>query len=329
MVVSVMVAGVGMVPGQADAADPATRFGVIATTQGPPPDDVETFGKLYDIQRAQYGGPIGIRLFSPGRLPLPGDGSMAGNLLAWAIDEHPDEAITLSHKTRDDVRLPALLDWVRDHHVRLSLIYFHEVQDNWFKHRDARAKPGVYLDTYRSYRRIIAAHPAHSSVTLEKNLMWFWQRYQAPSNGGDWHVFVEKNDPADLVSWDTYVFPGMPTSMGRYATPDEFFRYARDVWREIGRPWAVGEIGSTIQDGEGAGAEKDWDHDGAKFTSWVRTISAAASNPSTIGPAYKGVPPARFMKWWAGRDRNGSDQSLDQSPEAVKAYRPLVRSTPL
>ncbi|GIM96127.1 hypothetical protein Ato02nite_079200 [Paractinoplanes toevensis] len=330
MVATVLVAGVGAVPAQAAAAEPATRFGVIATTQGRAKDDAATYQALYEEQRTRYGGPIGIRLFSAGRLPLPGDGTMPGTLLTWAAATHPDEAITLSHKTRDEARLPALLDWARDHRVRLSLIYFHEVQDNWFKHRDARADPAVYLDIYRSYRRIIQAHRARSLITLEKNLMWYWQHYNAAKLGGDWRAFVEKkNDPADVVSWDTYAFPGMPTALGRYATPDEFFRYPRDVWRETGRPWAIGEIGSTVQDGVGPGAEKAWDPDGAKFVAWVRAMTAAASKPAGIGPAYQGVPAARFMKWWAGHDRNGSDQSLDQVPAAVAAYRGSVAAARL
>jgi len=326
IVATVLAGGAGIAPPSARAVGPPTRFGVIASTQGPAKDDAVTFRRLYDTQRARYGGgPIGIRLFSPDGLPRPGDGTMAGNLLDWAAATHPEEPITLSHKTRDDAHLPALLDWVQAHHVRLSLVYFHEVQDNWFRHHDARAEPAVYLDTYRSYRRIVQAHPARSLVTLEKNLMWYWQHYNAARLGGDWRAYVEKNDPADLVSWDTYAFPGMPSALGRYATADEFFRYARDVWRETGRPWAVGEIGSTVQDNAGTGAEKDWDHDGTKFAAWVRAITAAAGDPATIGPGYTGFPPARFVKWWAGHDRNGSDQSLDQSPAAVAAYRELVR----
>ncbi|GIF20048.1 hypothetical protein BJ973_002047 [Actinoplanes tereljensis] len=326
MVATVVVASLGMVPAQAEAAGPDTRFTVIATTQGPAKDDFDTFRQLYEKQRKQYGGgPIGIRLFSPGLLPLPGDNNMPGKLLAWAVARHPDEAITVSHKTRDDARLRALLDWANTKHVRVSIIYFHEVQDNWAKHHDARAKPEVYLETYRAYRKIIQAHPARPLITLEKNLMWFWQHYSVAKQGGDWRLFVEKkNDPADLVSWDTYVFPGMPTAQGRYATPDEFFRYARDVWRETGKPWAVGEIGTTVQDGTGPCAEKNWDPKAEKFTAWVKVITAAASNPSTIGPEYRGMPAALFMKWWAGPDANACDQSLDQAPAAVAFYRGLM-----
>jgi hypothetical protein len=321
---ALLAAGVVAVPAAAEAADPPTQFGVIVSTQGPAEDNAATFRRLYEQERARYGGPIGIRLFSAGRLPLPGDGTMAGELLGWAADKHRDEQVTISHKTRDDARLRTLLDWAGKQGVRLSVIFYHEPQDNWFRHRDARAKPDAYLDTYQSYRRIIAAHPARSSVTLEKNLMWHWQHYRSAAKGGDWRAFVEKNDPADVISWDTYVFPGMPTAQGRYATPDEFFRYARDVWRETGRPWGVGEIGSTVQDGDGVGAERAWDRDGAKFTAWVGAITAAASNPAGIGPAYAGMPPARFVKWWAAPDSAGSDQDVKQTAAAAAAYRKLV-----
>ncbi|MBO3739192.1 hypothetical protein [Actinoplanes flavus] len=226
LLTTALAAGAVTMPGQPASAASATRFGVIASTQGPPKDDADTFRRLYEKQRALYGdGPIGIRLFAADRLPLAGDGSMVGTLLAWATASHPDEPITISHKTRDDDRLRALLDWAHEHHTQLSVIYFHEVQNDWGRRRDPRAEPAAYLDVYRAYRRIIGAHPARSQVTLEKNLMWYWQHYNVKKLGGDWRLFVERNDdPADLVSWDTYVFPGMPPTLphsnqGRYATP--------------------------------------------------------------------------------------------------------------
>jgi hypothetical protein len=330
-----LAAGAVLLPARPVSAAPATRFGVIASTQGPPKDDTDTFQRLYRQRRALYGGgPIGIRLFSADRLPLARDHGGVGALLAWAAAQHPEEPITISHKTRDDGRLRALLDWALTHRIRLSVIYFHEVQDDWCRHHDARAEPATYRNTYRAYRKIIQAHPARSQITLEKNLTWYWQHYNVRKLGGDWRLFVERNDPADIVSWDTYVFPGMPptfphSNQGRYATPDEFFRYPRDVWRETGRPWGVGEIGTTVQDGTGVGATADWDRTGAKFADWVTTITTAAAKPATIGHDYAGMPPARFMKWWDASDADGSEQGLQQVPAAVTAYRKLVRSAPL
>jgi hypothetical protein len=61
----------------AQAAEP-TAFGVIASTQGSPPDTFPEHVRLYDAHRARYGGPIGIRVFSRGRLPLPTDNDRAG-----------------------------------------------------------------------------------------------------------------------------------------------------------------------------------------------------------------------------------------------------------
>jgi hypothetical protein len=328
LVTVVLVGVVIHAPDHAEAAAPsATRYGVITSTQGSViADDAPSYIRAYEQNRDRYGAPLGIRLFSAGRLPLPGDESMAGALLTWAATR-PEEPLTVSHKTRDDARLVKLLDWVHAEKRTLSVIYFHEVQDNWFKHRDQRATPAAYNETYRAYRRIVDAHPARPRVTLEKNLMWYWQHYNAKRQGGDWRLFVEPGDPADLVSWDTYVFPGMPTAQGRYATPDEFFRYPRDVWRERDLPWAVGEIGSSVQDG--TGSERNWDRSGRIFARWVGEIAAAAGNPAAIGASYRGMPPARFMKWWAAPDRNNADQSLEQVPAAVTAYRKLVRRAPV
>lgn len=321
-------APVAAVPRAALAAAPQdTRFGVIASTQGSEPDNAASFVRMYERQRARYAAPIGIRLFSAGLLPLPGDGSLAGNLLPWAARRHPEELITVSHKTRDDARLRTFLDWVRAHRLRVSVIYYHEAQSGWFAEGDRRAKPDVYRATYRAYRAVIAAHPARSRVTLEKNMMWFWQHYRAAAAGGDWRRFVEAHDPADLLSWDTYAFPGMPTAQGRYATPDEFYRYARDAWREFRLPWAVGELGTAVQDG--VGAERDWDRDGALFTRWVRRITAAAADPASIGPSYAAMPPAVFVKWWGAHDAADNDLSVDQVHAAMRAYRMRVRAASL
>lgn len=321
-------APVAAVPRAALAAAPQdTRFGVIASTQGREPDNAASFVRLYERQRARYAAPIGIRLFSAGRLPLPGDATMAGTLLTWAANRHPEELITVSHKTRDDARLRQLLDWTHAHRLRVSIIYFHEVQENWSRGRDPRAEPATYRAVYRAYRSVIAAHPARPRVTLEKNMMWFWQHYRAATLGGDWRLFVEARDPADVLSWDTYAFPGMPTAGGRYSTPDEFFRYARDAWREFHLPWGVGEIGSAVQDG--TGSERAWDRDGALFAAWVRRITQTAQRPATIDASYAGMPPALFMKWWSAKDAADNDLSLEQVPAAVAAYRPLVRSRPL
>ncbi|MBO3739191.1 hypothetical protein [Actinoplanes flavus] len=84
-----------------------------------------------------------------------------------------------------------------------------------------------------------------------------------------------------------------------------------------------------MQDGDGVGAEARWDRGGTRFAEWVGTITAAAAHPATIGPEYAGLPPALFMKWWAGPDARGSEQGLDQVPAAVAAYRRLVKASPL
>jgi hypothetical protein len=319
--------GLLAVPASAAPVD-ETRFGVIASTQGSVPDTFAEYVRLYDEHRRRYGAPIGIRIFagSDGRLALPTDRNQPGRLLAWAAREHPEELITISHKVRDDARLRQLLDWVKSTGVRLSVIYRHEAQPDWFDLGQQGARPDVFRATYRAYRSIITAHPARAQVTLEKNLMWFWQRYRATDKPqSDWRHYVEADDPADLLSWDIYAFPGMPTKQGNYGTPDDFFRYARDAWREFRLQWAVGEIGSIVQDGTGKCTEKEWDRAGNHFAAWVQQMTAAARNPAGINSTYIGMPPARFMKWWGALDADDCDLSLEQVPQAVAAYRARVQ----
>jgi len=314
-------------PVPASAAGTRTRFAVIATTQGREPDTTENFVRLYEQRRAQFGAPIGIRVFAGGRLPLPEPDSVNGRILLWAARQHPEESITVSHKIRDDARLRTFLDWVLAQRLRVSVIYFHEVQDDWFADADEQipgAEPETYKATYRAYRAVINDHPAASRVTLEKNLTWYWQHYRAATEGGDWHRYVEAGDPADVLSWDTYVFPGVPKRVHHYSTPDDFFRYARDAWRQYRIAWGVGEIGTAVQDGEGPGVDRAWDPTGTIFADWVRRITDAAGNPARIASSYAGMPPARFMKWWQGPDGNDVDLSLDQNAAATAVYRARV-----
>jgi hypothetical protein len=318
-----------VLPAPARAAGADTRFGVItATLSDPGGDNAANFIRLYELQRARYRSPIGIRLFSQGRLPLPGKSPMEAKLMDWAIREHPEELITVSHKISDLDRLDEFLDLVQRRRLRVSIIYFHEAQADYFKDRNPAAEPATYRRVYREYRARIDRHPARSRVTLEKNLMWYWQHARTRQfRDSVWRNYVQPDDPADLLSWDTYTFPGVDNRQRRYSTPDEFFRYARDAWRRYGLAWGVGEIGTTVQDG--AGAERDWDRDGARFAAWVREITAAAANPASIGPSYAGMPPAEFVKWWCAMDRNGIEYCLDQTPAAEAVYQPLVRAHPL
>jgi hypothetical protein len=316
---SMLLAGVSLTPMVTPpGVSSPTRFGVIAATQGPAePDTWQNFVRLYEVQRARYGGPIGIRLFSPAKLPLPGEPGMVGRLLTWAIAEHPEELITISHRERDDARLRRFLDVVASEGLRVSIIYFHEAQAEW---HNPRASPPTYLATYRAYRDVIDRHPAQPRVTLEKNLMWYWQRYN--NRRADWHEYVELNDPADFLSWDTYTFPGVAPSQTHYSTPDDFFKYARDAWQEYGLQWAIGEIGSAVQ-------SHSWDQNGSRFVAWVREITAAAANPASIDDSYEGMPAARFVKWWCALDGDDHELGLDQASAAVDAYRPLVKASPL
>ena len=318
-----LVATAGM-PAPALAAGEPTVFGVISSTRGErEPDTAANFIRLYGIQRDRYDAPIGIRLFSAGALPLPGDRSMGGKILDWALRAHPEEVITVSHKTRDDVRLRKFLDWVGKHGLRASVIYYHEAQPHWFKDGRPAAEPSTYRAVYRAYREVIDSHPAKPRVTLEKNLMWYWQRYKTgPEKRGDWRLYVDHNDPADLLSRDTYTFPGVPPRQEHYSTPDDFFRYARDAWKDYGLAWGVGEIGTAVQDG--TGSDRARDPDGSRFAARVRQITAAAANPPSIGPAYAGMPPARFVKWWCALDADGHELGLEQVPAAVTTYRNLI-----
>ncbi|WP_430781602.1 hypothetical protein [Actinoplanes sp. G11-F43] len=310
------------------AAATTTVFGVITSTQGSPPDTLAEHVRLYEAHRARYGGgPIGIRVFSPDAVPLPTDNDRAGRLLTWAADRHPDEMITISHRDRGEARLRTLLDWVQARKLRVTVMYRHEAQGDWFVRGLEGSRPDVYRAVYRSYRAVIDAHPARDRVTLEKNLLWWYQRYHATAQS-DWRHFVERDDPADLLSWDAYSFPGMPAGQGHYATPDDFFRYARDAWKEFRLPWAVGEIGTIVQDGTGTGTERDWDRHGTRFTAWVRQVADAVRDPASIGPSYAGMPAARYLNWWGAVDAKDRDLSLEQVPAAVTYYRSLVRNTP-
>src|SRR6059058_1348484 len=128
--------------------------------------------------------------------------------MTWIAAHHPDEEITVSFKQYDATRLGSLMTWAQSHGIRLTIVYFHEPQDDCGRGVTAACGP-TYKAIYQKMRTAIDAHPWHANVQLDKVLMWYYQRYSAASHPGtDWTNYVEpavngvKQDPADAVTWD-------------------------------------------------------------------------------------------------------------------------------
>jgi hypothetical protein len=216
-----------------------TRFGAIISNLSVAADNLADYSRLYDEHRAMLGAPMGIRIYSPGRLPNPSDPNDQASWtqeMRWAVGK--GDPITVSHKTADTARLTQLLNWAYTNNVHLTIIYFHEVQDDWGKNRNPAAEPSYYRQVFRDYRRVIDSSRAGAAglIKLEKNLMWYYQMFRALTLGASWTEYVEANDPADQITWGVYAYPGLDDGVGRYLTADEAFRFARDSSAYSGRP---------------------------------------------------------------------------------------------
>lgn len=303
-----------------------TRYGAIVATNNEPgvPDDFSGFVTEYNAHRSLLGNaPLGVRVYSSGQIPLASaTGSYPEQVLAWVAANHPDESVTVSFKSYDAARLTSLLNWAQAHDIALTVIYFHEPQDDWGKSQNPAADPAVYRSIYRQMRTVIDAHPWKSHTVLEKCLMWYWQHFKAATSGADWHDYVEaksasgtKVDPADRVTWDAY----SPLEWSRYATPAEFMEYALAVWQATGTAWGYGEIGTIPV----AAADAAWV---AAIKSWAD----AARTPSLAGIAYAALPPGQTFKYWCAFHNNGvASYHLEQNSSAVATYQGYLTNMPL
>jgi hypothetical protein len=312
-----------------------TRYGdIVSTVNEGIPYTRANFITLYNSHRAQFGGatPLGVRLYSSDEVPVPTDPSpsVTEQIMAWVATNHPDESITVSFKSYNGGRLASLLSWAQANTVDLTVIYYHEPQENWGKQSppDPGADPTYYKSVYAQMRTVINAHPWKSHTTLEKNLMWYWQAIQVPIYGVDWHVYVlpknadgSKADPADRLSWDAYT----PLEWSRYATPAEFMTYALAAWNDSAIPWGYGEIGALPKTTPGDAA----------WVAATRAYADAARTPSLAGPAFAALPPAQTFKYWDAHhnlDAHGNpvgDYDLSQNPAAVAMYTPFLVGAPL
>jgi hypothetical protein len=302
-----------------------TRYSVLVSTHNEPglSDDLPSYVISYNDHRALMGDhPLGVRVYSSGSIPLATDASYPGEVMNWIATNHPDESITVSFKAYDSTRLTALLDWAQVNDIALTVVYYHEPQDNWAKGQDPAAAPTVYKNIYNQMRSVINGHPRAAHIILEKNLMWYWQYFQAATKGADWQDYIEvkdttgaRVDPADRVTWDAY----NPLGWTRYATPAEFMQFALAVWQEAGVGWGYGEIGAVPI--------------GTADAAWVAAIKAyadAARTPTLAGTAYAGLPAGQTFKYWCGYHNNGADSyHLEQNPDAASTYRNYLTTMPL
>ena len=305
-----------------------TRYGAIISIGRDPivPDTLAGYISLYNSHRAQLGNePLGVRIYSSGAIPIPTESSptVDDQIMAWIAANHADESITVSFKSYNGSRLSSLLTWAQNNSVDITVIYFHEVQDDWGKSHNPNAEPSLYRNVYHQMRTLIDAHAWHAHVTLEKNMNWYWQNFNAATMGADWHDYVEpknangaKADPADRVTWDSY----SPEFWDSYATPAEFMQYALAVYNEAALPWGFGEIAAQPKTTPGDSV-------------WVAATQAyadAARTPALAGAGYANMPAAQVFKYWDAYNNDGvRTYDLSQNPAAVSMYTQYMTSMPM
>lgn len=301
---------------------PQTKFGAITETLNDPNGSTAAnWESIYTEHRTALGAPLGVRVFSSGAVPLATDASQQGQFMTWIAAHHPDEEITVSFKQYDATRLGSLMTWAQSHGIRLTIVYFHEPQDDCGRGVAAACGP-TYKAIYQKMRTAIDAHPWHANVQLDKVLMWYYQRYSAASHPGtDWTNYVEpavngvKQDPADAVTWDAYQESWITT----YDSPAAFMQYPLAVWNKARMPWGYGELGSHVLSGD------------STRTGWVNAIKSwgdAAQTPSLAGSAYAALPPAVSVKWWCVRGDSVTDPPfhLEQDARAESYWGGLMQA---
>ena len=200
------------------------------------------------------------------------------------------------------------------------MVYYHEPQDNWGKGQDPAAAPTVYKNIYHQMRSIINGHPWAAHTTLEKNLMWYSQCFQAATI--DLARYIEVKDTNQRQGR-----PGQPRHLGRVQPagldplrhPGRVHAVRARRMAGAGAGWGYGEIGAVPI--------------GSADAAWVAAIEAyadAARMPTLAGTAYAGLPAGQTFKYWCGYHNNGVDSyHLEQNPDAVSTYRDYLTTMPL
>jgi hypothetical protein len=79
-----------------------------------------------------------------------------------------------------------------------------------------------------------------------------------------WRDFYPGKHYVSVVAWDPYNYATVRPP--KYKTPGELFRYCVADARQVGKPWAVAEIGSALVSGDQGSGRAAWLHRVAKYS---------------------------------------------------------------
>lgn len=265
-----------------DGHRPGPRFGAsIYKRPG------QSYGDAFRQTEAKYGGHLGAaRLFFPGMPPS----------WSWLRSVGGDTRLVVSFKAppgqilsgRYDARLRNwFADAPRGYNTRWA--YYHEPEND-----DERGglDPAAYR---RAWDHVAAlarqADNPHLRATL---ILMCWTIKE--KSGRDWRDYYPGSDVIDLVAFDCYngghVFNG-------YRPASQMLEHVVQFARQIGKPWAVAELGTARAGGDNGSARASWlrkaaayaREEGARFVTYFDSgdNSAYRLNDSASTSAWRGV----------------------------------------
>ncbi|MCU0264568.1 MAG: hypothetical protein MUC45_00400 [Actinomycetia bacterium] len=128
----------------------------------------------------------------------------------------------------------------------VTWVYWHEPEDD--------IEDGAF--TAEEFRRAFAHlaglaeqadHPRLRSAVV---LMSYTLR---PASGRDWRDYYPGDDVVDVFAWDVY-----NRRTDGYSPPEELLGGLRDVAESVGKPFAIGELGSQLADGDDGEGRAQW-----------------------------------------------------------------------
>lgn len=256
--VAVLLGTTGCVVVGEDRDAPAATAGAEARTappqlDAPPRQDQTLFGASFQRRRgepypealARTEQTIGldlVRIFYPG-LPDAWPGKAPGRDLVVSFKIDPQEVLSGVHDEQ-------MTEWFRSAPTdqRTYWVYWHEPEN------DSEAGLFEPEDFRLAYAHIAALAESADNPELRATVVLMSYSLN-PQSGRNWRDWFPPADSVDVLAWDVY-------NRGRgatfYADPAELLGPLREASASVGKPYAIGELGSPLAPGDSGQERARW-----------------------------------------------------------------------
>jgi hypothetical protein len=187
-----------------------------------------------------------VRVFYPGA-PERWPGKAPGHDVVVSFKLNPQAVLTGKYDTQ-------MQQWFATvpPDIRVNWVYWHEPEDDVEKGAFTAAQ---FRAAFQHLDQL--ADSAHNPNLRSTVVLMSWST--KPGSGRDWRDYMPPLDSVDVLAWDIY---NRPAARGLYTPPAELLDGPRKAAESVGKPFAVGEIATTLVKGD----------DGKGRAAWLRSV---------------------------------------------------------